>query len=280
MVTETVPPAGVNFTALPRRFTTACTTRSPSTTTCSWAGPWTSRTPPSAAATDTASTASAIRGASGWARGCSGNDPCWSRSRSMMSSTSRLRRRVPRSARPTTSVAAGGSAPASPSASSSRDPWTDVRGVRSSWLTEATNPCFIASSRWYSAVSSRSSSVRRATRSSSRRRSRCRSAVIATWRSPARARVIPASSEPDHPDPRPRMTNRASATAAVRSGSTGVTIPVVCRWTVRTAPCRATATIAPAPSRTGARMNARSTTVPIVSTPRTLSRAYPLSANV
>ncbi|MNS57742.1 hypothetical protein D3C72_906400 [compost metagenome] len=138
-LSQTRPPAGVYFSALPSRFVSVCTMRSGSASTGACRGVTSSEMPRRSAWACTASAASCMSSAASARSSWMGRRPHSSSWMSSMSLTSRLRRLVLPKAISTMRAARGGSSPTMPVLRSSRAPSIVLIGVRSSWLTIVTN---------------------------------------------------------------------------------------------------------------------------------------------
>ena len=139
--TATRSPREENLMAFDRRLTITCSTRSrtPWMLNSSAGGDVVIVTSCWFANAATVSTLDSIASPSATGSSCSSMRPASRRERSSRSFTSRMRRSPFRRAISSSSRAEGSSAPPAPARSSDREAFTDVIGVRSSWLTTDTN---------------------------------------------------------------------------------------------------------------------------------------------
>ena len=145
--TSTWPPRGENLIAFASRLTNTCSTRSrtPSTTCGSAGGRGVSITPCSPANAATVSSPAATLSSSDTGSSRNSIRPASRRERSSRSFTNRISRSAFRRAISSSSRGADSSGPAAPASSRDNDVFTDVIGVRSSWLTTETNSDFARS---------------------------------------------------------------------------------------------------------------------------------------
>lgn len=153
--TETVLPAGANFTALASRFVNTCTSLSRSPRTAHDTHSASSATPAPSATPSTACTAFSTASPTSTSASVSRRPLC-TLVRSSTSLDSLMSRSVFFAAIVTSRSTRWSSVPNRPEPTSSSDPWIDVSGVRSSWLITEMNSArtsrACALSRWAAAT--------------------------------------------------------------------------------------------------------------------------------
>src|SRR5256886_10279943 len=159
--TSTRPPRGENLIAFASRLTNTCSTRSrtPSTTCGSAGGRGVSITPCSPANAATVSSPAATLSSSDTGSSRNSIRPASRRERSSRSFTNRISRSAFRRAISSSSRGADSRGPAAPASNRDNDVFTDVIGVRSSWLTTETNSDFARSEEHTSELQSQSNLV-------------------------------------------------------------------------------------------------------------------------